>query len=276
MTRQHRSSRSAPEQLALFEAPDARQIPVSSPAAPPVDPVPDPDPVIRVSRRARRIALHVGYDGVAELVVPAGTPEREVRRFLDGHRDWLARARAEQQRRYGALDRSRPDALELAAVGERWRLERRARPGRRLATRLRPGTSPTEFVLRLDGDDAVDEAAERAAVQRQLKRRAQTWFESALPPIANEMGVNFARVQVRAQRSCWGSYSSSGTISMNYAALFLPPELAHYLCVHELAHVRHMDHSPAFWALVDRYAPRARELDRRLSSRHDVLPGWLW
>lgn len=236
----------------------------------------DADPRIRVSRRARRLALHVGYDGEAEVVVPAGTPDREVRRFLDAHRDWLAGARAEQQRRFGALDRSRPDALELSAVGERWRLERRTRPGRRIATRLRPGASPSEFVLRLDGDEAVAAAAERAAVQRQLRRRAQSYFENALPPIAGAMGVDFARVQVRAQRSCWGSYSSSGTISMNYAALFLPPELAHYLCVHELAHARHMDHSPAFWALVDRHAPRARELDRRLSSRHEVLPGWLW
>ena len=231
---------------------------------------------MRVSRRARRLALHVGYDGAAELVVPEGTPEREVRNFLESHREWLASARLAQRRRYGVPDRSRPRALSLDAVGERWRLERRPRPGRRLAARLRPGAGPSDFVLRLDGGTAADEAAERAAVQRQLRRRAQAYFEAALPPIAETMGVRFRRVQVRAQRSCWGSYSSSGTISMNFAALFLAPELAHYLCVHELAHARHLDHSPAFWALVEAHAPRARELDRRLSSRHEVLPGWLW
>ncbi|MEO0346112.1 MAG: SprT family zinc-dependent metalloprotease [Pseudomonadota bacterium] len=270
MTRQHRSSHSGPEQLSLFEG---------STDAATSEPVPAPpafsEPAVRISRRARRLALHVGYDGSAELVVPQGTPERDVRQFLDSHRDWLVQARDAQLERYGAFDRSRPEALALSAVGEQWRLERRELPGRRLAARLRPGTAPTEFVLRLDGDQGVAESQEREAVKRQLRRRALDYFRQALPPIADAMNVSYARVQVRAQRSCWGSYSSTGTISMNYAALFLPPELAHYLCVHELAHARHLDHSPAFWKLVERHVPGARELDRRLASRHDVLPGWL-
>ena len=259
-----------PGQLSLFGDPDRDDREDAGAIGAPLQ------PTIRRSRRARRIALHVGHDGGAELVVPARTPEREVLRFLDAHRDWLASARAAQLRRYGHVDRSRPDALSLPAVGEHWRIERRERPGRRLAARLRPGEGPTRFVLRLDGDAGVDESAERDAVRRQLRRRAQRFFEATLPPLAEAMSVRFRRVQVRAQRSCWGSYSSSGTISMNYAALFLPPDLARYLCVHELAHVRHMDHSSAFWALVDRHASPARELDRRLASRHDVLPGWLW
>ncbi|MEO0632114.1 MAG: YgjP-like metallopeptidase domain-containing protein, partial [Planctomycetota bacterium] len=108
-------------------------------------PAPPPfiEPEVRISRRARRLALHVGHDGSAELVVPQGTPERDVQQFLDSHRDWLMQARDAQLERYGAFDRSRPEALTLSAVGEQWRLERRERPGRRLAARLRPGTAPT-------------------------------------------------------------------------------------------------------------------------------------
>lgn len=269
MTRQHRSSYSGPEQLTLFDGSADSGEPVTAPTTALIE------PEIRISRRARRLALHVGFDGSAELVVPAGTPDRDVRQFLDSHREWLTQAREAQRRHYGSLDRSRPDALSLDAVGEHWRLERRERPGKRLSARLWPGTAPTDFVLRLDGDAAVEEGKQRTAVQRQLRRRALDYFEQTLPAIAESMRVSYERVQVRAQRSCWGSYSSTGTISMNYAALFLPPELAHYLCVHELAHARHLDHSPAFWALVETHVPGARELDKRLASRHDVLPGWL-
>ena len=153
MSRQHRSSHSGPEQLSLFEVSTDPAIPESAPAPPSVV-----EPAVRISRRARRLALHVGYDGSAELVVPQGTPERDVRQFLDSHRDWLVQARDAQLERYGAFDRSRPEALMLPAVGEQWRLERRELPGRRLAARLRPGTAPTEVVMRHEGDEGVAES----------------------------------------------------------------------------------------------------------------------
>lgn len=59
-----------------------------------------------------------------------------------------------------------------------------------------------------------------------------------------------ARVAVRDTVSRWGSCSSSGTMSFSWRLAFAPPEIMRYVVMHELAHTRHMDHSPAFWATV--------------------------
>ena len=82
-------------------------------------------------------------------------------------------------------------------------------------------------------------------------------------------------MQVRGQRSVWGSYSSTGTLSLNYKILFLPPELADYVMLHELAHTGVLDHSPAFWSLLETYYPGARQADQRLSNAVRDVPPWL-
>ena len=85
----------------------------------------------------------------------------------------------------------------------------------------------------------------------------------------------YRRLTVRGQRTLWGSYSSSGTLSLNYKLLFLPSELVDYVVLHELAHTRHMNHSRAFWRLLERMAPGARQLDQRVNDEARRVPRWL-
>ena len=82
-------------------------------------------------------------------------------------------------------------------------------------------------------------------------------------------------MHVRGQKTCWGSHSSSGTISINYCLLFLEPALVRYLMIHELCHARHMNHSRRFWAHVARFEPDYRKLDRKLSSSWKEIPSWV-
>ena len=78
------------------------------------------------------------------------------------------------------------------------------------------------------------------------------------------VGRRPASVQVRLQRTRWGSCSNSGTISLNAALLFLEPPLVRYLLVHELCHLLALNHSRRFWAAVARCEPDYEALDRRL------------
>jgi predicted metal-dependent hydrolase len=76
---------------------------------------------------------------------------------------------------------------------------------------------------------------------------------------------------VRGQKTCWGSHSSTGTISINYCLLFLEPALVRYLMVHELCHARHMNHSRRFWRAVGLHEPDYERLDRVVEDSRMVM-----
>jgi predicted metal-dependent hydrolase len=88
--------------------------------------------------------------------------------------------------------------------------------------------------------------------------------------------LSFSRIQIRRQRTRWGSCSATGTISLNVCLMFLDPAVVRYLYVHELCHTRHMNHSPRFWALVEHHEPDSRRLDRQLLRGWQAVPAWMF
>ncbi|MEM9171943.1 MAG: SprT family zinc-dependent metalloprotease [Pseudomonadota bacterium] len=214
--------------------------------------------------------LRVLPDGQAELVMPRGGRAAEADAFLLANQDWLI----EEQHRILSVGAQRPVMLDLQGVGEQWRLDVREQPLRARPDRLLHGDAPDRFVLQVFASDDDDEHV-RKRVRARLIERARAMFDDVLPPLASRMASRFERIQVRAQRTRWGSYSASGTISLNYAVIFMPPAVVHYLCVHELAHYHHMNHGVGFWKLVERHAPGARRLDRELTRLQSTIPRWL-
>lgn len=73
-------------------------------------------------------------------------------------------------------------------------------------------------------------------------------------------GVNYKRVAIRDTKRCWGSCSSLGNLNFSYKLLFLPNCLADYIIVHELCHLKEMNHSPKFWLEVEKIMPDYKNL----------------
>lgn len=75
---------------------------------------------------------------------------------------------------------------------------------------------------------------------------------------------SFNRICIRDQRTRWGSCSSDGNLNFNYKIIFLPEKYQDYVIVHELCHLRELNHSGRFWELVQKTIPEARQLSREI------------
>ncbi|MES2023245.1 MAG: M48 family metallopeptidase [Patescibacteria group bacterium] len=90
---------------------------------------------------------------------------------------------------------------------------------------------------------------------RENKNRAHVLVRDRLEFFNKFYGYKIGRVSIRNQKSRWGSCSGKGNLSFNYKIVFLPLELADYIIVHELCHLKEMNHSVKFWSLVAEQIP---------------------
>jgi predicted metal-dependent hydrolase len=110
---------------------------------------------------------------------------------------------------------------------------------------------------------AVDATAEGT---RELKAAAARELPARLLELAARHGFSVRRVRVRSQRTLWGSCSRAGSISLNWRLIGMPEEVRDYILLHELAHLRHPDHSRRFWTLMASICPWYRDAHRWLKQ----------
>jgi predicted metal-dependent hydrolase len=223
--------------------------------------------VIRPSSRARRMILRVLPPYELELVVPRGTRPRVVEAFLHSNRDWIRRARRELSARYPAERRSLPAEVRLEAIGQVWTVRAVTNPLAAPRLRVRRGS----LELSVPGG-APDDGFEQ--LRRWLRGQGRKHLAPWLAAEAARLRLKPRRIQIRTQRTRWGSCSQHGTISLNAAVLLLPAHLVRYLLVHELCHLRHLNHSSRYWRLVERHEPAFRVRDRALAAAWADIPAW--
>lgn len=248
----------------------ARQIPlfpVDDP--PPAKPGGPDDVVIRESARARRLSIKVFPRGRVEVVVPRRTRPADVASFVSENRAWIDKARKSFAYQHPAESSDPPSRILLKALGQTYRVQYRPEANAK-SVRYRC----SKDLLTLSGKTG-DHKLCLAAIKRWLSGVARSAFDPGLQAQSVRLGIGFEKMHIRAQRSCWGSRSSSGTISLNLCLLFLRPDLVRYLMVHELCHGRHMNHSRRFWILVGEFEPEYRALDQELTECWQEVPAWL-
>ena len=199
------------------------------------------DLTVRESPRARRLILQLVPPHTLVVVVPRGTRPRAVEEFVRANRDWIERARSAVAARHGRDRETLPRRIWLAAIGRE-----------------------------------VEVSYDRQQLRSWILREARIHLEPWLFRVAEVVGEGPKRVQIRLQRTRWGSCSAQRTVSLNAALLLLEPELVRYLMVHELCHLRWLNHSHRYWRLVERFEPDFRALDRRLAKAWTTLPPWLF
>ncbi|MBI2948052.1 MAG: M48 family metallopeptidase [Verrucomicrobia bacterium] len=209
--------------------------------------------------RARRYVLRVRPDGVARVTIPRGGSIQAAKEFAERHTAWLARQlqRIETQPMRPAVWTL---GSEILVRGEKVRLEAGADG--------RPGSVSFGGTSLLVLDPASDF---RPVVEGYLWRLAQ----QELPPRVFELALlhqlTVRRVTVRNQATRWGSCSRRGTLSLNWRLVQTPAFVSDYIILHELMHLREMNHSPRFWGEVERACPEYKTAELWLKRYSSLL-----
>ena len=223
------------------------------------DPAKD-DVVFARSPRARHYRLTLRRDGTAVATIPVRGSEREARRFVERHRDWLERARQRQARR--------PRSGGIWTLGSHvlWR-------GELLEVRAAEGNAPPQVRLGADLFRVPTWQGDlRPVLEAHFARRARIELPARTWELAALGGVEVQRVTVRNQRSRWGSCSGRGTISLNWRLVQTPESVRDYVIHHELVHLRHeMNHSLRFWSRVTEACPWWRDAELWLKRNGSLL-----
>ncbi|MBO9442606.1 M48 family metallopeptidase [Phaeobacter italicus] len=203
---------------------------------------------LRRSARARRISLRIsGLDGRVTLTLPTRVPDREALAFAREKESWI---------RSHLAGRPEAVAVTFGAV-----LPIDGQPRRVVA-----GTG--RRILLQDGalmvPDLRSDAGPGRRIQRYLQELARDRLAEASDRYSAALGRPYSRITLRDTRSRWGSCSSEGALMYSWRLILAPPEVLRYVAAHEVAHLEEMNHSQAFWDLV-----------QGLYGNYDGARGWL-
>lgn len=219
---------------------------------------PDDPPVavrLRRSAAARRLSARIDpASGVVLVTVPLRASRARALSFIGHHAAW-ARAHL------ACL----PNQLRLVE-GALVPLDDRPHVLRRDPSR-RGGAWLEEGAIVVAGEP---EFVARRAIEF-LRAEARRRLGALAEAIAASHGLRPGPIAIRDTRSRWGSCSQSGRLMFNWRLVMAPPSVQHYVVAHELAHLRHMDHGPAFWTAVASMTPDVTGAEHWLRQRGAAL-----
>jgi predicted metal-dependent hydrolase len=221
---------------------------------------------VRWSRKRRTIGITIPRQGAPVVAAPAGCRRATVESAVRGKLPWVRRKLGER----GALPQLAPPRRYVAGetlpyLGRSYRLvlsddggDGRSGPGkydggsrgRGTALALRQGRFVLPRSLAAHG---------REHLVAWYRRRAEHWIGARVAHFAPLTGASPSLVTVREMRSRWGSCTSRGRVSYHWGLVLLPPAIVDYVVVHELVHLRELNHGPRFWRALEEIMPDYRE-----------------
>jgi predicted metal-dependent hydrolase len=229
---------------------------------------------IRVSQKARHVRFQVTPERGLEVIIPRHFDPAKIPALLLKNSRWIERAIAKikfsQEHNRSHSRWQVPTIIHFQAVNQQWSVVAEKSIGPSIRAVEMPGR-----VLNLRG--AIDsELLCRNVLSQWLTRRGIEYLAPWLERVSQETGLRYTSVCIKQQKTRWGSCSHRKAINLNARLLFLPSNVVHYILVHELCHVRQLNHSARFWRLVESYLPNYQQVDHELKNANRFLPHWLF
>lgn len=197
-------------------------------------------------------ALKVLPDGSVEFRIPQHMPVREVEKTLEKHRDWIINASAKQKARFLT---SFADGEAVPMLGERLTL----------------ATAEQGKAYYDDGKLYLPQKDRLSVLTEIYRQAAKAYLPDRLKQIADTYGFSYQSVRINTAKSRWGSCSGKKRINLSLRTMMLPKPCIDYILVHELCHLRHMDHSPAFYKEVEAILPDYKRREKAIKEAFVIL-----
>lgn len=208
--------------------------------------LPKIDKLVRSKRKT--LALIIRPDGTLEVRAPLRLSKKDILEWVASKREWIEKHRQEVLKAQSEKDKPANRPLQsgdlIYILGQSYPLH---------IIESRNSTLRLETTHLVMSSELLPNAA--AVLQNFLSNHLNLTLSLRLPYFTDLIGKAPAKVRLSKARSRWGSCSSKGNIAFNWRLGMAPPEIIDYLIVHELAHLKHPNHSRAFWAEVARILP---------------------
>jgi predicted metal-dependent hydrolase len=198
------------------------------------------DRLVRSKRKT--LSLIVEADGTLTVRAPLRMKEADIRRFIDMKTDWIKQKQASVQEET-VFPRRYVDGETLPYLGQE------------ISLRLIPDDQPA---LVMQGTFKLAKSAQpraRSVFEVWYKKRALVVLTERVEFFARKYGFQVEKIRISSARTRWGSCSARGTLSFTWRLVMAPLEVIDYVVVHELCHLKELNHSKSFWAQVGEILP---------------------
>lgn len=224
-------------------------------------------------RKRRTIGFSVGVEGLT-VSAPKWVSQLEIEQVVREKSGWIVKKLCEMRVRHCQREAAKIDWKDGATfpyLGETVRVVLDFCPAHS-ALDAEDAGGKSARILRLKLPADATSLQIQPVVKAWFLQQAVTLFTARLDFFAPQLGVQWHKLSLSSAVTRWGSASSNGAIRLNWRLLHLKPELIDYVVVHELSHLRVMDHSPRFWATVHSVMPGHAALRQQLKA--ELAPHW--
>ena len=207
----------------------------------------------RYSRRAIHLRLQISRGNELELILPRGYELKEAENFILAKSDWIKKhlhSRSVKEKNYYYFGSEIKVEQEFALFIKKHNIH-----FERNTLKI---ISPEDSTIELE-----------ILYNAWLKNHAKNYIQERTSELAHQFGFRINKVTIRGQKTRWGSCSARGNISFNYMLLKYRKEIIDYVIIHELCHLKEMNHSKYFWALVEKFCPSFNNLRKELKGKNN-------
>lgn len=212
--------------------------------------------VVKENSKAKRLTLRVNLEagGKIILTLPLFYSKKQVFNFLEKSKPWLEKQVAKTTPKQLYVD-----GMLLPIFGKDYKL------CHKISKSYRSWWENDHLLIHAPSDKFEQ------SVQKSLHQVARQFLTQRTTIYANKLAKPINRITLRDPRSRWGSCSANGNISYSWRLIFAPENVADYVCAHEVAHLKEMNHSPKFWKIVEGFCPDYKNLRHWLRQNGKTL-----